>query len=69
MSNKLNLEDNIHTTNRKLENLKESWKDNVQEKFYNDKVDDLNLFFSRVFSNFESIDQELSGLKNKINNV
>lgn len=65
----LQFEENINITNRKLEGLKESWKDNVQKKFYNDKVDTLNLFFSTTLSRFENIDNQLNSLKQQINNI
>jgi len=63
------MSETIKMTNMRLSSLKEEWKDNVQKSFYNDKVDNLNYFFSSATNRFTDINNQFSRLKLELENI
>jgi len=47
-----------HTTSSKLNNLKDSWNDNDQKEFDNDKVKELDTFMKNTIHKFSEIDDD-----------
>jgi len=63
------MDETIRMSNMKLSALKSEWKDNVQQSFYNDKVDNLNYFFSSATNRFNEINNQFSRLKSELESI
>lgn len=63
------LNDTIRSAHSKFASLKDGWKDNVQESFYNDKVNNLNHFFTRTTNEFNEINRNFNNFKSQLHAI
>jgi hypothetical protein len=63
------LNETLRSSNLKFSTLKEKWKDNVQQSFYNDKVQTLHSFFTQSSQQLNEINQNFRHFKSELESI